>query len=125
VGDGAPSWLSALCDPRIGAAIQAIHADPARAWTVQCLAKVAGLSRSTFALRFKQKSGVSPLAYVLRWRMQLAAGWLKNTDTSVSRIAQKLGYDSDSAFSHAFKRVMARSPREYRLRAVPVFERGE
>nr|WP_314490879.1 AraC family transcriptional regulator [uncultured Pseudomonas sp.] len=125
VGDGAPSWLSALCDPRIGAAIQAIHADPARAWTVQCLAKVAGLSRSTFALRFKQKSGVSPLAYVLRWRMQLASGWLKNTDTSVSRIAQTLGYDSDSAFSHAFKRVMARSPREYRLRAVPVFERGE
>ena len=72
-GDGAPSWLLAVSDPRIGAAIQAIHADPARVWTVEALAEVAGVSRSTLALHFKRKAGIAPLEYVLRWRMQLAA----------------------------------------------------
>ncbi|MBY8972765.1 AraC family transcriptional regulator [Pseudomonas sp. P867] len=117
-GNSAPSWLVAISDPRIGATIQAIHADPARSWTVENLAKIAGVSRSTFALRFKQKSGVPPLEYVLRWRMQLAARFLNtNNHVTVSSTAQKLGYDSDSAFSHAFKRVMGCSPREYRERA--------
>nr|WP_235862416.1 AraC family transcriptional regulator [Pseudomonas kilonensis] len=91
-----------------------LHADPARSWTVENLAKIAGVSRSTFALRFKQKSGVTPLEYVLRWRMQLATRLLKTNHTTISSIAQKLGYDSDSAFSHAFKRIMTCSPREYR-----------
>ncbi|WP_256577652.1 MULTISPECIES: AraC family transcriptional regulator [unclassified Pseudomonas] len=114
-GNSAQSWLLAVSDPRLGAAIHAIHADPARAWTVQALANVAGMSRSTFALRFKQKSGVAPLDYALRWRMQLAARRLRaNRHTTVSAVAQQLGYDSDSAFSHAFKRVMKCSPRDYR-----------
>lgn len=111
-----PSWLRALCDPRAGAAIHAIHADPARPWTVQALAQVAGVSRSTFALRFKQQAGVAPLAYVLRWRMQLAARALRSSHASISAIAQQLGYDSDSAFSHAFKRAMHCAPRAYRER---------
>jgi AraC-like DNA-binding protein len=120
-GNGAPSWLVAISDPRIGAAIQAIHTDPARSWTVENLAKIAGVSRSTFALRFKQKSGVTPLEYVLRWRMQLAGRFLKtNNHVTISSTAQKLGYDSDSAFSHAFKRVMGCSPREYRERAASI-----
>ncbi|RMN19583.1 hypothetical protein ALQ63_00903 [Serratia plymuthica] len=113
-GDGDSGWLSALFEPRIGAAIQAIHADPARRWTVEALADVASVSRSTLALRFKQKAGMSPLEYVLRWRMLLAARALRSGAESVSAIAQRLGYDSDSAFSHAFKRVMACSPSDYR-----------
>jgi len=116
-----PGWLVAISDPRIGVTIQAIHADPARSWTVENLAEIAGVSRSTFALRFKEKSGTTPLEYVLRWRMQLAAKFLKtNNQVTISSIAQKLGYDSDSAFSHAFKRVMGCSPREYRERAVSI-----
>ncbi|WP_025135353.1 AraC family transcriptional regulator [Achromobacter sp. DH1f] len=113
-GDDAPSWLLAVSDPRIGAVIQAIHADPARAWTVETLADVAGVSRSTLALRFKQKAGVAPLEYVSRWRMRLAAQSLKAEQTTISAIAHRLGYDSDSAFSHAFKRIMKCAPREYR-----------
>ncbi|WP_081058495.1 AraC family transcriptional regulator [Burkholderia thailandensis] len=113
-GNSTPSWLLAVSDPRIGATIQAIHADPARPWTVEDLANVAGVSRSTLALRFKQKAGVAPLEYVSRWRMQLAVRALKANHTTISSIAQNLGYDSDSAFSHAFKRMMKCSPREYR-----------
>ncbi len=113
-GNSTPSWLFAIFDPRIGAVIKAIHADPARPWMVEDLAKVAGVSRSTLALRFKQKAGITPLEYVSRWRMQLATQLLKSHHTTISSIAQKLGYDSDSAFSHAFKRTMKCSPREYR-----------
>lgn len=109
-----PSWLSAISDPRIEPVIQAIHADPARSWTVESLARVAGVSRSTLALRFRQKAGITPLEYVLRWRMQLAARSLKDSQASISSIAQRLGYSSDSAFSSAFKRVMHCAPRRYR-----------
>jgi AraC-like DNA-binding protein len=118
-----PSWLLALSEPRIGAAIQAIHANPERRWTVEDLAEVAGVSRSTLALRFKQKAGVAPLEYVLRWRMQLATRSLRNGHVTISSIAQKLGYDSDSAFSNAFKRVMTCSPREYREKQAAVLAR--
>lgn len=120
-GDNTPSWLLAVYDPRIGAAIQAIHAEPARSWTVEALAKIAGVSRSALALRFKQKAGIAPLEYVSRWRMQLATRSLKNDHVTISSIAQKLGYESDSAFSHAFKRVMKCSPREYRARLMSSF----
>ncbi|MBP2845597.1 AraC family transcriptional regulator [Dickeya oryzae] len=113
-GSSAPSWLLALSDPRVGAVIQAIHAAPAQRWTLEDLAETAHMSRSTLALRFKQKAGLAPLEYVLRWRMQLATRALRNSRATVSSIAQKLGYDSDSAFSSAFKRTMKCSPREYR-----------
>lgn len=111
-----PGWMSALSDARVTAAIRAVHAEPARRWTVEELAGVAGVSRSTFALRFKQKVGLAPLDYVLRWRMQVAACDLRNRGGPISAVAEALGYDSDSAFSAAFKRVMACSPRDYRLR---------
>lgn len=109
-------WLLALSDPRMGAAIHAVHAQPARRWTVDELAAVAGVSRSTFALHFKQKVGLGPLEYVLRWRMQLATRELRHRDASISAIAESLGYESDSAFSNAFKRIVACSPRQYRER---------
>ena len=109
-----PSWLLALSDQRLGPVINAIHRDPGRRWTVAALADVAAISRSTLALRFKQMAGVGPLEYVLQWRMQLASRALRNGAQTVSAIAETLGYDSDSAFSNAFKRVMQTSPTAYR-----------
>jgi AraC-like DNA-binding protein len=106
-------WMFALADKRLGAAIGAIHADPAHRWTLQTLAERAGMSRSTFALRFKQKVGESPMEYVTQWRMRLAADRLVNARDLVSVVALSLGYESESAFSVAFKRIMGRSPRQY------------
>ncbi|QII38008.1 AraC family transcriptional regulator [Rouxiella badensis] len=110
-------WLSALSDSRVNAALSAMHADPARRWTLIELAEIAGVSRSTFALSFKQKVGYGPLEYLIRWRMQLASRRLRNPDERISSIGQSLGYDSDSAFSHAFKRIMSCSPKQYRQQA--------
>ncbi|WP_175717173.1 AraC family transcriptional regulator [Burkholderia anthina] len=115
-GSGTASWLAALSEPRVSTVIQAIHSDPARRWTVEHLADVAGVSRSTLALRFKQVAGLPPLEYVSRWRMQLAARSLRNSQLTISSIAQTLGYESDSAFSSAFKRIMKCSPKDYRAR---------
>ncbi|MBN3788046.1 AraC family transcriptional regulator [Burkholderia sp. Ac-20353] len=110
-------WLAAFTDSRIATGITAIHAEPARRWTVDDLAARCNVSRSTFAARFKQRMGFGPLEYVLRWRMQLAMRALRQSDAAVSAVAQSLGYDSDSAFSHAFKRIVGCSPREFRASA--------
>jgi AraC-like DNA-binding protein len=106
-------WLFALSDKHIGAAITAVHDAPAHPWTLQTLAERAGMSRSTFALRFKERVGESPMEYLTRWRMLLAGDRLMNSSDPVSLIARSLGYESESAFSTAFKRVMGRSPRQY------------
>jgi AraC-like DNA-binding protein len=106
-------WLFALADKPMRAAIEAIHAEPARRWTLQALAERAGMSRSTFALRFKATVGEAPMAYLTRWRMLLAGDRLANSGDPVSAIALDLGYESESAFSTAFKRVMGRPPRRY------------
>jgi len=116
---GGVGWLFALADPQMSAAIGAMHGDPAHGWTLAELAARAGMSRSTFALKFKQTVGKSPMEYLTRWRMMLAADRLGNTDRlgnaaePVAAIAQSLGYESESAFSTAFKRVMGCSPRRY------------
>jgi AraC-like DNA-binding protein len=106
-------WLFALADRQIGVAINAMHEDAAHRWTIQTLAEQAGMSRSTFALKFKQAVGVSPMDYLTRWRMMVAADRLMNTRESILTVAQALGYDSESAFSTAFKRVMGCAPRQY------------
>ncbi|MGO1076809.1 AraC family transcriptional regulator [Inquilinus sp. CA228] len=106
-------WLFALADRRIGTAITAMHDDPAQRWTLQELAARAGMSRSSFALRFKETVGEAPMEYLTRWRMLLAADRLANSGDPVSAIALSLGYESESAFSTAFKRVMGCSPRQY------------
>jgi AraC-like DNA-binding protein len=106
-------WLFALADKKIGAAINAMHNNPAHRWTLQTLAQSAGMSRSIFALKFKEKVGTSPLEYLTRWRMLLAGDRLVNSNDSISAIALSLGYESESAFSTAFKRMMGCSPRQY------------
>ncbi len=110
---GGVGWLFALADRHMGPAIAAIHDAPAHRWTLQALAERAGMSRSTFALRFKETVGKSPMEYLTRWRMMLAGDRLMNSSDPVSVIALSLGYESESAFSTAFKRVMGCSPRQY------------
>ena len=110
---GGVGWLFALSDKQMGAAINAMHEEPARRWTLQELAEHVGMSRSIFAQRFKETVGYSPMEYLTRWRMLLAGDRLENSKDPVSAIALSLGYESESAFSTAFKRVMGCSPRQY------------
>jgi AraC-like DNA-binding protein len=111
---GGVGWLFALADKQMSAAINAMHGDPAQRWTLQDLAERAGMSRSTFALKFKETVGASPMDYLTRWRMLLAGDKLSNSGDPISVIARSLGYESESAFSTAFKRVMGCSPRQHR-----------
>ena len=110
---GRKGWLFALSDKQMSAAITSIHDEPAHDWTVEELGQRAGMSRSTFALRFKETVGVAPMEYLTRWRMLLAADRMANTSDSISEIAQSLAYESASAFTKAFKKIMGRSPRQY------------
>jgi AraC-like DNA-binding protein len=107
-------WFFALADPNMRSAIAAMHDKPGEAWTLQSLAARVGMSRSVFAQRFRQTVGSTPMEYLTRWRMLLAAERLKHTSDSVSEIALSLAYDSESAFSKAFRRVMGSSPRTTR-----------
>jgi AraC-like DNA-binding protein len=116
---GNVGWLFALADKQLAAAINAMHEDPAHRWTLVELAQRAGMSRSIFALKFKQRVGASPMEYLMRWRMLLAADKLTNSGDPISIIALSLSYESESAFSTAFKRVMGRSPRQYGRRRNP------
>jgi AraC-like DNA-binding protein len=111
--NGNVGWLFALADKQLAAAINAMHENPSHRWTLSELAERAGMSRSIFALKFKKKVGTSPLEYLMRWRMLLAADKLTNSSDPISIIALSLSYESESAFSTAFKRVMGRSPRQY------------
>ena len=106
-------WLFALTDKKMAAAIQAVHDAPSRGWSVQSLAEHVGMSRTNFTLKFRKAVGCSPMDYLTRWRMTIAAARLKTSDTPVSVVAHSLGYESESAFSTAFKRVMGCSPRRY------------
>jgi AraC-like DNA-binding protein len=108
-----PGWLSALSDKHMSLAITSMHSDPGHPWSLQSLAEKVGLSRSVFALRFRKTVGVTPMEYLTRWRMTLAADRLKSSSDGLSAIAQSLGYESESAFGKAFRRVMGCSPRQY------------
>jgi AraC-like DNA-binding protein len=110
-------WLFALADKQMGTAITCMHDNPGHQWTLQKLAERAGMSRSIFALRFKETVGATPMEYLTRWRMLLGGDRLKNSDDSISVIAFSLGYESESAFGKAFKRVMGCSPRQYSRRS--------
>lgn len=103
-------WLGALQDKQIGYAILLVQRDPARAWTVASLAHEVAMSRSAFAARFKELVGESPMQYITRWKMNVALTCLKNEDVSLGELANRLGYQSEAAFSRAFKRFIGVSP---------------
>lgn len=106
-------WLFALADSRMAAALSSMHQEPARAWTLQGLARSAGMSRTAFAQTFKRTVGKSPMEYLTHWRMTLAAKRLLHPGETISSVAPTLGYKSESAFSTAFKRQWGASPREH------------
>ena len=106
-------WLRAIFDPQMGTALSAIHDSVNTPWTVESLAEAAGMSRSAFAARFKELLGQTPLEYVTEWRMQKAMQLLQQRDKKLIDVARSVGYESDAAFSKAFKRVVGASPGEY------------
>ncbi len=103
-------WLAALRDGQIGRALTLMHREPARKWTVEELAQEVGMSRSAFSARFTQMVGDSALQYLTRWRLQLARMKLRETSAPISTLAREFGYQSEAAFSRAFKRVFGVSP---------------
>lgn len=105
-------WISALADARIGKAIRLMHGDAARPWSLDMLAGSVAMSRSAFSKRFKSFVGIAPLDYLLRWRMRLARDSLRRGST-VAFVASQVGYSSESAFGHAFKRIYGEAPRRY------------
>ncbi|MCW5831668.1 MAG: AraC family transcriptional regulator [Labilithrix sp.] len=107
-------WLRALRDERLAPALRLMHGDPGREWTLGELAKASAMSRTRFATHFKSIAGVAPLSYLTEWRMRLAQRALRDDQDSIGQIAASLGYASESAFSHAFKRVTGSAPRHYR-----------
>jgi transcriptional regulator GlxA family with amidase domain len=110
-------WLAAIKDPQIGRALAAFHRTPSEVWSVASLARKAVVSRSIFSERFTSLLGVSPGRYVARWRMHLATTWLAKERLTNSEIAARLGYDSETSFSRAFKRIMGVPPSAFaRLR---------
>ena len=124
LGENAPGWIGGLSDPPLAAAIRAIHADPARLWRLEDLADVAGQSRSTFAARFRERVGATPVEYATGWRLTIAASRLRSGRESASSIAGSLGFLSDSAFGAAFKRKFGLSPGQYRAEAAPPHDDG-
>jgi AraC-like DNA-binding protein len=109
--------LRAIFDRQIGVALKSIHEKMEHPWTVESLAAACGMSRSAFALRFKEVVGETPLEYLTSWRMQKATGLLQKRDRKLFEVAKSVGYDSDAAFSKAFKRVLGVAPGEYRRNA--------
>ena len=107
-------WLAGLRDPIVGAAIGCMHASPARDWTLAELAHEVGSSRTVLAERFTQVVGIPPMQYLTQWRLQLAASLLAGSTEKVAAIGAQVGYESEAAFSRAFKRAIGRSPAEFR-----------
>jgi len=112
--EGRTGWLAALNDRIVGGALNAMHQKPAHAWTLEALARSAGTSRSVLAERFQQLVGTSPMQYLTQWRLLLAANLLRRSNASLSRIAEDVGYQTDTAFSRAFRREYGAPPAAWR-----------
>lgn len=108
-----PGLLRGLGDARLAIAVREVHADPARSWTVEELAKTAALSRSAFFDRFTRAVGLPPMEYLLSWRMALAKDLLRRHDLSLGEVAERVGYGSASTFSTAFSRYVGQPPSHY------------
>lgn len=113
---GFDGWSAALADLSVRAALEAIHSEPERQWTVASLGEVAGLSRSAFSRRFTELVGQPPLSYLTFWRLTLAARLLTDTDAPLASVARRVGYASEFAFAAAFKRDFGQAPGRFRKR---------
>ncbi|HET9959177.1 MAG TPA: AraC family transcriptional regulator [Polyangiaceae bacterium] len=113
----AGGWFAALRDPHISAALGLMHGRPEIAWSLEQLAREVGLSRATFARRFLELVGETPVAYLTRWRMCLATKLLRETSLSLEEIAPRVGYQTAAAFSRAFRRSLRTAPGAYRAEA--------
>jgi AraC family transcriptional regulator, alkane utilization regulator len=113
-------WLAALRDVQIGRALALLHEMPERAWTVGALAREVGMSRSSLATRFALLVGESPMRYLMRWRLALAARALRSGVDAISRLAERSGYETEAAFSRAFKREFGLPPSAWRKSVDPV-----
>jgi AraC-like DNA-binding protein len=111
---GQLGFLSGLRDPQLGHALARVHERPGDDWTIEGLAQLAGMSRSAFAERFTQVLGIPPMQYVTQWRMQLASNLLSRTSLSLGQVAAQIGYESEAAFSRAFKKAVGDSPGSWR-----------
>ena len=114
--EGRTGWLAGVGDRIVGAALNALHKRPAHPWTLEDLAREAGTSRSVLAERFQQLVGTSPMQYLTQWRMLLAANLLSRSNASLTRIAEDVGYHTDTAFSRAFRREYGAPPATWRRR---------
>ncbi len=110
-------WIGALADEKLGAAIRLIHTKSDHPWTIETLAAHAGMSRSVFTARFRNKLGTSPITYLTRHRLHQAQDLLRHSALSIAQIAAKVGYDSESAFNKAFKREAGTPPAAWRAAA--------
>jgi AraC family transcriptional regulator, alkane utilization regulator len=110
-------WFAGLRDPYVGRALQRLHGEPARDWTVEELGRAVGLSRSALVDRFKDLVGEPPMTYLARWRIQLATQALRDSHASVASIGSKVGYASEAAFNRAFRRVVGTPPAAWRRQA--------
>jgi AraC-like DNA-binding protein len=106
--------FAALNDPLVSRALNMVHAEPARRWTVEDLARASGTSRTVLAERFNTLLGQAPIEYVTAWRMQVAASRLRGSDDSLAAVAADVGYESEAAFNRAFKRVTGVTPGRWR-----------
>src|SRR5258707_8039426 len=113
-GEGRTGWLAGVGDRIVGPALNALHARPAHAWTLEELAHTASTSRSVLAERFQRLVGSSPMQYLTQWRMFLAANLLCRTSAPLARIAEDVGYQTDTAFSRAFRREYGSPPAAWR-----------
>lgn len=111
-------WLAGVRDPEVGKALACLHAHPEKKWDVEQIAAKVGVSRSAFAQRFCDLIGEPPMRYLTGWRIQLAKNLLLQPDLSLAMVAEKVGYDSDIAFSRAFKRYVGEPPARWRDQAL-------
>jgi len=111
-------WLAGLRDPVVGRALSLLHARVSEAWTAEALAQEVNMSRSAFADRFTAVTGQPPMRYLTGWRMQLARNYLAETHRTVAQIAFEVGYESEAAFSRAFRRDCGHPPAAWRRQAV-------
>ena len=112
--DGQTGWLAGLRDAHVARALALLHHDVTRRWTVDDLGREVGLSRSALADRFNHLIGLPPMHYLGSWRMQIAAHRLRNTNASLAQVAELVGYDSEAAFSRAFKKAFGTAPATWR-----------